>query len=125
MSNDLRDPVQEAELVDSPAIRVTLDDVENNIVTEVYLTGYDAAKAAALGGEIIGDTVGAENLKYLTLCILVLKNGFTILGESACASPENFNPQIGKRLARADAVNKIWPLMGYELKQRIFKGKAQ
>lgn len=50
---------------------------------------------------------------------LVLKNGFTVTGESACASPENFNVEIGRTIARANAINKIWPLMGYELKTKL------
>lgn len=55
----------------------------------------------------------------LTFCVLVLRNGFTVTGESACASPENFDAEIGRKIARANAVQKIWPLMGYELKQRV------
>jgi hypothetical protein len=58
-------------------------------------------------------------LHLLTFCVLVLKNGFTVTGESACASPENFDAEIGRRIARANAVNKIWPLLGYELKTKL------
>lgn len=49
-------------------------------------------------------------------------NRFTVTGESACASPENFDAEIGRKIARANAVQKIWPLMGYELRQRIHEG---
>lgn len=55
----------------------------------------------------------------LTFCILHLKNGFTVTGQSACASPANYNADIGNRLAREDAVNKIWPLLGFELRTRL------
>lgn len=58
-------------------------------------------------------------LRLLTFCVLVLRNGFTVTGESACASPENFNADIGRRIARENAINKIWPLMGYALKERL------
>lgn len=58
-------------------------------------------------------------LGLLTFCVLVLKNGFAVTGESACASPENFDAEIGRKIARQNAVQKIWPLMGYELKQRL------
>ena len=51
--------------------------------------------------------------------MLVLRNGFTVTGESACASPENFNADIGRRIARENAVAKIWPLMGYELRSKL------
>lgn len=58
-------------------------------------------------------------LALLTFCVLVLRNGFTVTGESACASPENFNAEIGRHVARENAVAKVWPLMGYALKERL------
>jgi hypothetical protein len=58
-------------------------------------------------------------LELLTFCIFVLRNGFIVTGESACASPENFDAEIGRKIARSNAVNKIWPLMGYALKQNL------
>lgn len=58
-------------------------------------------------------------LGLLTFCVLVLRNGFTVTGESACASPENFDAEIGRNIARENAVQKIWPLMGYELRSKL------
>ena len=49
----------------------------------------------------------------------MLRNGFTVTGESACASPENFDVQIGCAIARENAVQKIWPLLGYELRTKL------
>ena len=60
-----------------------------------------------------------ESLNLLTFCVLVLRNGFTVTGESACASPENFDAEIGRKIARQNAVQKIWPLMGYELRTKL------
>ena len=60
-----------------------------------------------------------EALGLLTFCVLVLRNGFTVTGESACASPENFDAEIGRKIARQKAVEKIWPLMGYELRSKL------
>ena len=51
--------------------------------------------------------------------MLVLRNGFTVTGESACASPENFDAEIGRKIARQNAVQKIWPLLGYELRNHL------
>ena len=62
-----------------------------------------------------------EALGLLTFCVLVLNNGFTVTGESACASPENFDAELGRKIARQNAVNKIWPLMGYELKSALYQ----
>lgn len=55
----------------------------------------------------------------LTICVLTLANGFTVVGESACAVPGNFKVDVGKRLARGDAEGKVWALMGYELKSKV------
>ena len=60
-----------------------------------------------------------ESLGLLTFCVLVLKNGFTVTGESACASPENFDAELGRKIARQNAVAKVWPLMGYELRSQL------
>lgn len=58
-----------------------------------------------------------------TGCLLTLKNGFTVHGESACASPENFDVEIGRTIARKQAVDKIWMLEGYLLKQKLHEAK--
>ena len=60
--------------------------------------------------------------EVLTVCVLTLENGFTVTGESACASPENFNEEIGNKIARQNAKEKIWVLEGYLLKQKLFEG---
>ena len=65
------------------------------------------------------DNSDLKPLELLTFCVLVLKNGFTVTGESACASPENFDAELGRKIARQNAVQKIWPLMGYALKGRL------
>lgn len=61
----------------------------------------------------------------LTVCCLTLKNGFTVTGESACASPENFNKELGEKIAFTNALNKIWSLEGYLLKERLYKGEVK
>ena len=57
----------------------------------------------------------------LTVCCMTLENGFTVTGESACASPENFNAEIGQKIAEEQARNKIWMLEGYLLKQKLYQ----
>lgn len=59
----------------------------------------------------------------LTVCCLTLENGFTVTGESACASPENFDAGIGQKIAFEQAKNKIWMLEGYLLKQKLHENK--
>jgi hypothetical protein len=55
----------------------------------------------------------------LTVCCLTLANGFTVTGESACASPANFNAELGRKIAREHAKQKIWPLEGYLLREKL------
>jgi hypothetical protein len=57
----------------------------------------------------------------LTICVLTLRNGFLVTGESAAASPENFDAAIGRRIARENARNKIWALEGYLLKEKLYQ----
>lgn len=97
------------------APRVTLEDVEANIVSEWYIIAAEGVPHDDFHAPVPANSP----LYQLTFCVLVLRNGFTVTGQSACASPENFDADIGRKLARKDAVNGIWPLMGYELKQRL------
>jgi hypothetical protein len=109
---------QEIQAKGLTAPRITPADIEANIVKEVYFT---AAEGIAGHATMTGDhskTVTTEHT-LLTFCVLTLRNGFTVTGESACASPENFNAEIGRKIARQNATQKIWPLMGYELRQRL------
>lgn len=57
----------------------------------------------------------------LTICVLELKNGFTVTGESACADPANYDEELVRQLARINAFNKLWALEGYLLRQRMFE----
>ena len=91
------------------APRITPADIEANIAAEYSFTADKALTEAPTD----------EALKLLTFYVIVLKNGFTVTGESACASPENFDAEIGRKIARANAVQKIWPLMGYELRSKL------
>ncbi len=81
------------------APRVTPADIEANIAKEEFQV-------------FAGST--------LTVCVLTLRNGFTVSGESACASPENFDAELGRRIARDNAKAKIWPLMGYALREHLY-----
>lgn len=97
-------PVTESELkVHQEKIggkRVTLDALKANIAKEDYHV-----------------FPGSQ----LTVCVLTLLNGFTVTGESACADPAMFNAEIGRKIARENAERKIWPLMGYALKEEMMR----
>lgn len=102
------------------APKVTFEDIESNIASEHYFTAEDGV-GRANRGQTSESGKNPLSLSLLTFCVLVLKNGFTVTGESACASPENFDAEIGKKIARQSAIAKVWPLMGYELKTKLSK----
>ncbi len=107
------------------APRITPADIEANIASEHFFSAIDGRNGAILAETYEGrerpelDDTDLNPLKLLTFCVLILRNGFTVTGESACASPENFNAEIGRRIARENAVAKVWPLMGYALKNKL------
>ena len=104
------------------APRITPQDLQDNISSAHYFTARDGVVGVDLDAGHIDEASGTqtpESLSLLTICVLVLKNGFTVTGESACASPENFDAEIGKKIARQNAESKIWPLMGYHLKENL------
>lgn len=102
------------------APRVTPADIEANIKSEHYFTAYDGVYGETYNGWGAPAPIAhPQELSLLTFCVLTLRNGFTVTGESACASPENFDAELGRTIARANAINKVWPLMGYALKERL------
>jgi hypothetical protein len=114
--------VTEAELVaKAVAPRITLEDIEAAIVREHYFT----ADEGVYGHEVlIGDCVSTPEprgpLGRITICVLELRNGTTIVGvNEGPVSSANFDADIGRRYAREKAVDQIWPLLGYELRSRL------
>ena len=95
------------------AARVAPADIEASIAKELFFTAGQAARGLNLPASPSDD--------LLTFCVLTLRNGFTVTGESACVSAENFSAQIGRDIARQNAVAKIWPLLGFSLKERLSK----
>jgi len=115
---------QEIQAKGLTAPRITQADVEANIVCELYGTaGQLADMLVYQSGTKLVESPPLEiipcSAMRITICVLELKNGFTVTGESACASPENFDAEIGRMIARQNAVQKIWPLMGYELRSKL------
>lgn len=83
-------------------MKITREHIESIIVNEVYWQPHDTT---------------------LTVCVLKLRNGTLVVGESACVYPENFDAEIGKQYARENAVDKIWAREGYLLAQRRYEAK--
>lgn len=98
-----RCPTEEPE-VSLTAPKVVPSDVENEIVNEYYQNA----------GRAVYATYGSP-LDNVTLCFLELRNGFVIIGKSACVNAANFNEDIGRQLAREDALRQVWPYLGFRL----------
>lgn len=115
---------QEIQAKGLTAPRITPADLQANIASESYFTAADGVVGASHGqpgASVLVDYVVHESspLALLTFCVLTLRNGFTVTGESACASPENFDAEVGRKIARQNAEQKIWPLLGFQLKQQL------
>jgi hypothetical protein len=106
------------------APRITTADIEAVIASEHYFTAAQGVAGRNLCAEDPDDRTALATrspLHLLTFCVLVLHNGFTVTGESACASPENFDSGVGRKIARANAISKLWPLMGFLLKDAMHR----
>lgn len=95
---------------------------ELNLEKEIQEKGLNEPR---LTPALIDETIEKESYHrltdVLTVCVLTLRNGFTVTGDSACASPENYNEEIGNKIARENARDKIWVLEGYLLKQKLYE----
>jgi hypothetical protein len=94
---------------------------EQQIEAEIQQKGLNAPRLtpADIDAVIAGEQYHVFDGTTLTVCCLHLRNGFTVTGESAAASPENFDAEIGRKIARQNAREKIWALEGYLLKERL------
>ena len=111
---------QEIQTKGLTAPRVTPAMIEDAIKATYYFRASDGVEFA--DANQCSDVADWQSMRLLTFCVLVLANGFTVTGESACASPENYDEAIGRRIAKTNAMAKIWPLLGYELKTKLTAG---
>lgn len=94
------------------------DQIASELGIELKAPKIDAAFVAAM--------VAKEEYFHFpdsthTVCALTLYNGFRVTGESACASPENFNDEIGRRFAKENALSHLWPFAGFWLRQKLWQ----
>jgi len=96
---------------------------EQAIEKEIQEKGLNAPRLTPdlIDSKICGKQFHVFEDSCLTVCCLTLENGFTVTGESACASPHNFNKEVGEKIAYEQARNKIWALEGYLLKEKLYQ----
>lgn len=115
---------QEIQDKDLTAPRITPGDVLQEIAGEFYFTALQGARMQGLdqmvaAGELHSTTALNPRLGQLTFCVLVLRNGIMVTGESACISPRNFDEAVGRKIARTNAIEKIWQLLGMRLADKL------
>lgn len=115
MSEQLEKSDQEAAAV-ATGPRVTYDDLKASTAAVAFLNAGDAA--IRCGQE------ATPSMHLLTLCILTTTNGFTVVGKSACAYPENYDAELGRKLAQEDAERQLWAFLGFELRSRLTASEA-
>lgn len=79
---------------------ITLEHIENIVVREIFFSVPEST---------------------MTICVLELENGFNVTGESAWVDPANYDAEVGRDIARRNAVEKVWQLEGYLLQERLFR----
>ena len=97
---------------------------ETEVEAEIQSKNLNAPR---LNPELIDAAIQSEQYHVfpgttMTVCALTLRNGYIVVGESAAASPENFDEAIGRKIARQNARNKIWALEGYLLREKLHSG---
>lgn len=94
---------------------------DEKIEQEIQAKGLTAPRVTVqrIVDVIVEDTYYLFPGTTVTICLLKLKNGFSVTGESACASPENFDEELGRKIAYSNAKDKIWALEGYALRERL------
>jgi hypothetical protein len=94
---------------------------EQEIENEIQAKGLNAPR---LTPALIDAAIASEDYHVfpgttVTVAALTLRNGFVVVGKSASASPENFDAELGRKIARDDARNQIWALEGYLLREKL------
>jgi len=106
------------------ARRITPKDLEAVIVYEAYFTAQHGIEGAMsrlqLHQRTPGDNYVSAPLNQVTICLLVLANGTKVVGvNTGPVSPGNFDAELGRKLARENATNQMWPMLGYQLRTQL------
>lgn len=95
--------------------RISLDYIESQVAVKFYTTGQACADAAGIttSGDARDAIKDWPSLNSMTICLLVMRNGFVVIGKSAPLDPANFNAELGQKFAYEDAVRQCWPLYAF------------
>ncbi len=98
---------------------------ETQVEQAIKANGLSAPRLSPsdIDAVIVGESFTLLPSGRVTVCELTLRNGYTVRGESACVSIENFDAKIGQDIARKNARDKVWELEGYLLRERLWAGQ--
>lgn len=100
------------------APRVKPEDIEAQIDSEHYFTAAEGIAGYCFRN--IKAVHSPSSLNLVTICVLITKNGTKLVGANeGPVSPENFNPELGRKYARQKAIDQLWPMLGYELRSKL------
>ena len=99
--------------------------IDQEIEKELQDKGLNAPRLCPndIDAAIVSETFTTLPSGKAMVCELILRTGFSVRGESSCVSKDNFNEDIGKKISREDARNKVWMLEGYLLQEKVYQGK--
>src|SRR3954463_11705098 len=105
------------------SMQLEIPESEKKIEAAIQAKGLNAPRLSPtqISEQIVGEQYYVFPGSTMTVCCLTLRNGYNVIGESAAASPENFDVEIGQRIAKDNARNKIWALEGYLLRSKLAK----
>jgi hypothetical protein len=107
------------------APRVSIKNINDEIAAVHYSNGHTLAQHAVQTDWHDKSQHAGDVLSAFTIALVVLRNGYMVIGTSAPASPENFDAAFGRKLALDDAMRKLWPILGYQLKQKLHEDYAK
>jgi len=63
--------------------------------------------------------INPASIPHMTICVLLMKNGFAVVGKSAPADGNNFDEELGRKFSKEDALRQLWAFEGYALREKL------
>lgn len=121
MSLEETDKAGQAAADKGGGFRVTLDYMKSEIQQIYYISGTSIARHADFT-DYKSKALNEGDLQVMTLCMIMMRNGFMVFGKSSPISPQNFDQALGRKFAYEDAVRQLWPLFAFGHKQAVADG---
>ena len=103
------------------APRISLADIESEISHVAYMNGGGFFKCADHVDHVTKILPVPGSLEVMTICMMILKNGFMVIGQAAPASLENYDQAHGRKLAYDKCIAQLFPILGYVLKEQLHR----